>query len=178
MLIDFKNILLHKWTLCRFKLKYSNKTHFSDDSDEFTKADVIKGYMTGTTTINNALHENTYDLPLSQLNLPRTPKFVICDWRLTYTHNVQYNKPKEFTASSYTFFDFINSKCYYPTNTMWSHSESGNYEIVDTIRNFTDKTILYMHIESNDRYLIPTIDGYEDSNFSRDPMRVFWTAFV
>ena len=61
---------------------------------------------------------------------------------------------------------------------MWSHDNSGTYKIVDTIRNFTDKTILKMHIEDHDRYLIPTIDGYENSNFSRDPMRVFWTAFV
>ena len=134
---------------------------------------------TGTISINNTnLRDNTYTLQLSQLNLPRTPKFVICDWRLTYRRNAQYNKLTEFTESSYTFFDFINDKCYYPTNIMWSHDNSGTYKIVDTIRKFTDKSILYMHIEDHDRYLIPTIDRYKDSNFSRDPMRVFWTAFV
>ena len=134
---------------------------------------------TGTISINNTnLRDNTYSLQLSQLNLPRTPKFVICDWELTYRRNAQYNKLTEFTESSYTFFDFINSKCCYPTNTMWSHDNSGTYKIVDTIRNFTDKSNLCMHVERDNRYLIPTIDGYEDSNFSRDPMRVFWTAFV
>ena len=133
---------------------------------------------TGTISINNTnLRDNTYTLQLSQLNLPRTPKFVICDWRLTYARKIN-GSLREFTASSYTFFDFINDKCYYPTNTEWNHSESGNYEIVDTIREFRDKTILYMHIKENGRYLIPTITGYENSNFSRDPMRVFWTAFV
>ena len=134
---------------------------------------------TGTISINNTnLRDNTYSLQLSQLNLPRTPKFVICDWRLTYRRNAQYNKLTEFTESSYTFFDFINDKCYYPTNIMWSHDNSGTYKIVDTIRNFTDKSNLCMHVERDNRYLIPTIDGYEDSNFSRDPMRVFWTAVV
>ena len=134
---------------------------------------------TGTISINNTnLRDNTYSLQLSQLNLPRTPKFVICNWELTYRRNAQYNKLTEFTEGSYTFFDFINDKCYYPTNIMWSHDNSGTYKIVDTIRNFTNKSILCMHIEDHDRYLIPTIDGYENSNFSRDPMRVFWTAFV
>ena len=103
---------------------------------------------TGTISINNTnLRDNTYSIQLSQLNLPRTPKFVICDWKLTYRRNAQYNRLTEFTESSYTFFDFINSKCCYPTNTMWSHDNSGTYKIVDTIRNFTDKSILYMHIE-------------------------------
>ena len=143
------------------------------------KKDSFYNYTVRSTTINNTdLTNNTYSIQLSQLNLPRTPKFVICDWRLTYRRNAQYNKLTEFTESSYTFFDFMNSKCYYPTNIMWSHDNSGTYKIVDTIRNFTDKSILKMHIEDHDRYLIPTIDGYEDSNFSRDPMRVFWTAFV
>ena len=131
---------------------------------------------TGTTTINNTdLTNNTYSIQLSQLNLPRTPKFVICDWRLTYARKIN-GSLREFTASSYTFFDFINDKCYYPTNTEWNHSESGNYEIVDTIREFRDKTILYMHIKENGRYLIPTTNG--DSSFRRDQMRVFWTAVV
>ena len=134
---------------------------------------------TGTISINNTnLRDNTYTLQLSQLNLPRTPKFVICDWQLTYRRKAQYNKLTEFTESSYTFFDFINDKCYYPTNIMWSHDNSGTYKIVDTIREFKNKTNLCMHIEDHDRYLIPTIDGYENSNFSRDPMRVFWFAFV
>ena len=131
---------------------------------------------TGATTINNTdLTNNTYSIQLSQLNLPRTPKFVICDWRLTYARKIN-GSLREFTASSYTFFDFINDKCYYPTNTEWNHSESGNYEIVDTTRNFTDKTILYMHIKENGRYLILTTNG--DSSFRRDQMRVFWTAVV
>ena len=93
-------------------------------------------YMTGTTTINNALHENTYDLPLSQLNLPRTPKFVVCNWRITWYRRVN-REDQTGNASSYTFFDFINSKCSYPTNTMWSHEGgSGTYKEVDTIRKF------------------------------------------
>ena len=59
---------------------------------------------------------------------------------------------------------------------MWSHDNSGTYKIVDTIRNFTDKTILYMHIKDNGRYLIPTTNG--DSSFRKDPMIVDWIAIV
>ena len=95
----------------------------------------------------------TYSIQLSQLNLPRTPKFVICDWRLTYTRNAQYHRPTEFTVNSYTFFDFINSKCSYPTYTVWSHDQSGTDMIVDSIRDFTDKTTLYMHVQKNAEYL-------------------------
>ena len=132
-------------------------------------------YMTGTTTINNALHENTDDLPLSQLNLPRTPKFVVCNWRITWYVRVN-REDQTGNASSYTYFDFINSKCSYPTNTMWSHDSGGTYKEVDTIRNFKDHNNLRMHIEDNNRCLIPSGNG--NSSFRKDPMIVDWIAIV
>ena len=72
------------------------------------------------------------------------------------------------TVSSYTYFDWINGKCSYPTYTVWSHDQSGTDMIVDSIRDFTDKTTLYMHVQKNGRYLIPTSSGYTD--FSRSEM--------
>ena len=129
-------------------------------------------YMSGTITINNTdLNSAEYSLQLSQLNLPRTPKFVSCNWRITW-YRKEYGTEKTYTNSDYAFFDFVNSKCYYPTNTMWSHEGgSGTYKIVDTIRNFKDHNLLRMHTESNDRSRIPT-----GSSIRRDPMIVDWFA--
>lgn len=131
---------------------------------------------TGALTINNTdLTNNTYSIQLSQLNLPRTPKFVTCNWTLTHSHRYDGKKYEE-TVSSYTYFDWINGKCSYPTYTVWSHDQSGTDKIVDSIRDFTDKTTLYMHVQRNGRYLIPTSSGYTD--FSRSEMTVNWTAIV
>ena len=131
---------------------------------------------TGTIIINNTdLTSNTYSINLSQLNLPKTPKFVTCNWTLTHSHRYDGKKYEE-TVSSYTYFDWINGKCSYPTYTVWSHDQSGTDKIVDSIRDFTDKTTLYMHVQKNGRYLIPTSSGYTD--FSRSEMTVNWTAIV
>ena len=131
-------------------------------------------YMTGTTTINNTdLTSAEYSIQLSQLNLPRTPKFVVCNWRITW-YRREYSEEKTYTNSDYAFFDFVNSKCYYPTNTEWSHDSGGTYKIVDTIRKFTDHNLLRMHTESNNRSRIPTKG--DDSSFRREPMIVDWFA--
>ena len=129
-------------------------------------------YRTGTIQINNTdLTSAEYSIQLSQLNLPRTPKFVACNWRITW-YRREYSEEKSYTNSDYTFFDFVNNKCYYPTNTMWSHDNSGTYKIVDAIRNFKDHNLLRMNTESDNRSRVPTGDG----SFRRDPMIVDWFA--